>query len=52
MRLAGFGVTNFTDRPEEEPADLFGAPSLDAKMKKRERLSAALDAIRRRTDGS
>ena len=23
VRLAGFGVTNFTDRPEEEQADLF-----------------------------
>ena len=51
VRLAGFGVTNFTDRPEEEQADLFGTPSLDARMKKRERLSAALDAIRRRKNG-
>ena len=48
VRLAGFGVTNFTDRPEEDQADLFGTPSLHAKMEKRERLSAALDAIHAR----
>ena len=45
VRLAGFGVTNFTGQPEEDQADLFGTPSIDAQMKKRERLSAALDAI-------
>ena len=49
VRLVGFGVTNFTDRPGESQTDLFGAPSLDERMKKRERLSDALDAIRRQT---
>ena len=50
VRLAGFGVTNFTGRPEDEQADLFGDASLSAQMEKRERLSDALDAIRRRAD--
>ena len=51
VRLAGFGVTNFTDHPGEEQADLFGEAPLDKQMRKRERLADALDAIRRRTDG-
>ena len=48
VRLVGFGVTNFTDQPTEEQADLFGDPSLSEQMRKRERLAAALDAIHRR----
>ena len=53
IRLAGFGVTNFTDRPQPEQADLFGASRLDEQMQKRERLADALDAIRRgKTVGS
>ena len=46
VRLAGFGVTNFTDEPEEVQADLFGASPIDEQMRKRERLAEALDAIR------
>ena len=48
VRLVGFGVTNFTDRPPEDQSDLFGASPLTERMRKRERLSEALDAIRRR----
>ena len=52
VRLIGFGVTNFTDRPESSLPDLFGESPIDEQMKKRERLSAALDAIHRRKHGS
>lgn len=41
LRLVGFGVGNFTDRPEE---DLFG----DEARRKREKLSETLDALRHR----
>lgn len=41
IRLAGFGVSDFTGEP---PPDLFG----DDERKKRERLSHALDDLRRR----
>lgn len=44
IRLAGFGVTNFIAAPED---DLFG----NAEREKRERLSAALDELRRRFPG-
>jgi DNA polymerase-4 len=52
VRLVGFGVSNFTDRPESEQPDLFGKSPIDEQMKKRERLAAALDAIHRRKHGS
>ena len=45
VRLIGFGVTNFTNCPESSQLDLFGESPLTLQMKKRERLSAALDAI-------
>ena len=45
VRLVGFGVTNFTDHPDEEQADLFSGSTLNEQMRKRERLAAALDAI-------
>ena len=48
VRLIGFGVTNFTDRPESSQPDLFGLLPIDEQMKKRERLAAALDAIHQR----
>ena len=48
VRLVGFGVTNFTDQPIEAQADLFGDPALNEQMRKRERLSDALDEIHRR----
>ena len=51
-RLIGFGVSNFTDRPESRQPDLFGESPIDEQMKKRERLAAALDAIHRRKHGS
>ena len=47
VRLIGFGVSNFTGSPGDGQPDLFGESPLEAQMKKRERLSAALDAIRR-----
>lgn len=50
VRLVGFGVTNITDEPPTEEADLFGISPEAEKMKKRERLAAALDAIHRRQD--
>jgi DNA polymerase-4 len=47
VRLIGFGVTNFTSTPESAQPDLFGESSADdERMRKRERLAAALDAIR------
>ena len=48
VRLAGFGVTGFTDNPSAEQGDLFASSSLSDLMRKRERLSEALDAIHRR----
>ena len=48
VRLIGFGVSNFTGSPGGGQPDLFGESPLEAQMKKRERLSAALDAIRRK----
>ena len=48
VRLIGFGVSNFTNNPGDGQPDLFGESPLEAQMKKRERLSAALDAIHRR----
>ena len=48
VRLIGFGVSNFTDHPEIGQPDLFGESPLAEQMKKRERLSAVLDAIHRR----
>ena len=50
VRLVGFGVTNFTYEPPDEETDLFGPSKLSEQMRKRERLSDALDAIRRRHD--
>ena len=44
LRLIGFGVTNLQDHPDDEPS-LFADP-LDEKLRKREKLSAALDALR------
>ena len=44
-RLVGFGVTNFTDAPDDRQPSLFDAPD-DALRKKRERLSDALDILR------
>ena len=51
VRLVGFGVSDFRDSPEEPEAELFATPLSDlaGKMKKRERLSAALDAIHLRS---
>ena len=46
-RLIGFGVTNFTDAPDDGQPSLFDEPD-DASRKKRERLSDALDALRDR----
>jgi nucleotidyltransferase/DNA polymerase involved in DNA repair len=46
VRLIGFGVSNFTDAaPVPVQGDLFGGAPDAAAMAKRERLSAALDAI-------
>ena len=47
VRLIGFGVTNIQDSPESEAPSLFDSPE-DEVRKKRERLSAALDALRDR----
>ena len=47
VRLIGFGVTNIQDSPESEAPSLFDSPA-DEVRKKRERLSAALDALRDR----
>ena len=47
VRLIGFGVTNFTGSLESAQPDLFGESSADdERMRKRERLADALDAIR------
>lgn len=45
VRLAGFGVTDITDSPEDPQPSLFGPSPLAEKMKKRERLAAVLDAL-------
>jgi len=45
IRLVGFGVTNIQETPDTEGPMLFELPD-DAKRKKRERLSEALDALR------
>lgn len=46
VRLIGFGVSNFTDAaPDVVQGDLFGDTPDMAELAKRERLSAALDAI-------
>jgi hypothetical protein len=50
VRLVGFGVANFTEaRQGPVQGDLFGAAPDLAEMSKRERLSAALDALRRKS---
>ncbi len=50
VRLVGFGVSDFRDTPEEPEPELFETTLSDlaGKMRKRERLSAALDAINSR----
>jgi len=45
VRLIGFGVTNLQDSPDAAGPSLFADPA-DEKRRKRERLSAALDALR------
>ena len=47
VRLVGFGVTNFQDTPDNLGPTLFPTPE-DGRRQKRERLSAALDALRDR----
>ena len=47
VRLIGFGVTNFTASPDDGEPSLFADPE-DESRRKRERLSAALDALRER----
>ena len=47
IRLIGFGVTNIQDTPEADAPTLFADPD-DERRRKRERLSAALDALRDR----
>ena len=47
VRLVGFGVTNFQDTPDDLGPTLFPTPE-DGRRQKRERLSAALDALRDR----
>ncbi len=46
VRLVGFGVTNFRRSPDDGQPALFAAPE-DAAREKRERLSRALDGLRR-----
>ena len=50
VRLVGFGASDFRDSPEEPELELFDTPLSDlaGKMRKRERLSAALDEINSR----
>ena len=45
VRLVGFGVTNIQDSPDDDAFSLFASPD-DERRQKRERLSAALDALR------
>ena len=52
VRLIGFGVTNFTIAPSGSQLDLFGETKIETLMKKRERLSAALDAIHKRKNAA
>ena len=47
VRLVGFGVSNLQDTPDADGPSLFAAPA-DEQRQKRERLSAALDALRDR----
>ena len=47
VRLIGFGVTNIQDSPDADGPTLFALPE-DVRREKRERLSAALDALRDR----
>ncbi len=47
VRLIGFGVTNIQNVPDVGGPSLFADPA-DEKRRKRERLSAALDALRER----
>ena len=47
VRLIGFGVSNIQDTPDTGELSLFADPK-DALREKRERLSAALDALRNR----
>ena len=47
VRLIGFGVTNIQDTPDVDGPSLFAAPE-DERRKKRERLSDALDVLRKR----
>ena len=47
VRLVGFGVTNIQDSPDDDAPALFASPD-DERRQKRERLSAALDALRDR----
>jgi len=47
IRLIGFGVTNLQDTPETGAPSLFATPE-DDRRTKRERLSAALDALKDR----
>ena len=52
VRLAGFGVTDITDTPEDPQPSLFGPSPLAEQMKKRERLAAALDKLRMKKEVS
>ena len=45
VRLVGFGVTDIVDAPEDPEPTLFGPDPRVAERLKRERLSAALDAL-------
>lgn len=45
IRLIGFGVTNFSDAPDDGQPSLFDSPD-DVIRKKRERLSDTLDSLR------
>ena len=47
VRLIGFGVTNIQPTPDANGPSLFPSPE-DERRQKRERLSAALDALRDR----
>ncbi len=47
VRLIGFGVTNLQNHPGEPTPSLFADPD-EERRRKRERLSSALDALRRR----
>ena len=51
VRLVGFGVTDIVDAPEDPEPTLFGPDPRVAERLKRERLSAAVDAIHARKEG-